>query len=88
MLRNWSSLNNNNKSMNNWMHYKKRSLRSTTTMQEIPYRGERVVTKNNTTWNKSPFLEVGTKQGIWGQGSTTASCKAKEKGTIAECLNS
>jgi hypothetical protein len=55
--------------MNNWMHYKKRSLRSTTTMQEIPYRGKKLVTKNDTTWNQSPFLEAGMQQGIRGQGS-------------------
>jgi hypothetical protein len=67
---------------------KKRSLRSTTTMQEILCRGKRMVTKNETTWNQSPFLEVGMKQGIRVQGSTMVSYKAKEKGTIAECCNS
>jgi hypothetical protein len=41
--------------------------------------------KNDTTWNQSPFLEVGMQQGLWGQGSTTVSYKAKEKGTIEEC---
>jgi hypothetical protein len=54
-------------------------------MQEILYRGKRLVTKNDTTWNQSPILEVGMQQGIWGQGSTTVSHKAKEKGTFAEC---
>jgi hypothetical protein len=67
---------------------KKRSLRSTTKMQEFLYRGKRLVTKNDTTWNQSHFLEVGMQQGIWGQGSTTVSCKAKEKCTIADCCNS
>jgi hypothetical protein len=85
MLRNWASLNNKHNNMNNWMHYEKRSLRSTTTMQEIPYRGKILVTKNDTTWNQSPFLEVGMQQGIRGQGTTTVLCKAKEKGTIADC---
>jgi hypothetical protein len=63
----------------------KKSLRSTTTMQEILYRGKRLVTKNDTIWNLSSFLEVGMQQGTRGQGPMTVSCKAKEKGTIAEC---
>jgi hypothetical protein len=71
--------------MNKWMHYEKRILQSATTMQEIPYRGEILVTKNDTTWNQSPFLGVGMQQGIRGQGSTTVSCKAKKKGTVADC---
>jgi hypothetical protein len=51
-------------------------------MQEIPYRGKRMVTKNDTTWNQSTFLEVGMQQGMRGQGSTTVSCKAKEKALL------
>jgi hypothetical protein len=50
--------------------------------------GKRFFTKNDTTWNQSPFLEVGMQQDIRGQGPTTVSCKANEKGTIADCCNS
>jgi hypothetical protein len=57
-------------------------------MQEIPYRGKRLVTKNDTSWNYSPFLEADMQQGVRGQGSMMVSCEAKEKGTIAECFNS
>jgi hypothetical protein len=65
--------------MNNWMHYIKRSLRSTTTMQEIPYRGKRLVTKNHNTGNQIPILEVGMQKGMQGQDSKMVSRKAKEK---------
>jgi hypothetical protein len=56
----------------------KNSKRSTTTMQEIPYRGKRLVTKNDTTSNQSAFLEA-SMQGQYG------SCDGKK--VIEQALN-
>jgi hypothetical protein len=77
MLSNWASLSNKHNSTNNWMHYEKKEFKKHNNNAENSIQGEKIGHQKRHYLEPESFLEVSMQQGIWGQGPTTVSCKAK-----------